>query len=191
MALINNMSMEMTIGGLREDLDQGDERRRRLDEGMRRVKTITGEDCKDVVIQTAAIMGQAAGRCFTADGKVENRQDVVLGALESANGVDHFVHVNAHEMIHRDGVHNEGLTELEASEAANTNPVDSLRDQVRHARALREVVGDDIHEMAREEDAAAQILLAYAIERTHQGVDATVALEEGQKHWNKSFDYAA
>lgn len=154
---------------------------RGLQRGLERVHTLTGIDARNFTIRSTSEMGDAAGRCFTADGHIDIREDVVLGTLEAANHTQHFEHVVVHEIIHQEGNHSEGLTELQATELTHTEPVEAYRDEVRHARVLREVIGDEVFELAREENAKEAIVLAFVRASSHQNVQA--ALEEGLKHW--------
>jgi hypothetical protein len=116
---------------------------------------------------------------------------VVQAALQGANNTDHFVHIGAHEIIH-DDCHNEGWTEWLASLLTQTDPVDSLRENVRHMEAIEAVVGKQVlKENALEEDGELTVLQDYVQKRIAQGLDWMEAANECNEHFRLAEDYAA
>ncbi len=183
------MTMVMKLGELEDTLEG--EQKLNLQKGFSRLRSLTGKDGRNFEMGSMEKMGQAAGIHYNADDRVEIRPDVVQAALQGANNTDHFVHIGAHEIIH-DDCHNEGWTEWLASLLTQTDPVDSLRENVRHMEAIEAVVGKQVlKENALEEDGELTVLQDYVQKRIAQGLDWMEAANECNEHFRLAEDYAA
>ena len=180
--------MNMRLGQLEDSLEG--EEKRNLRASFSKLRSLTGKDGRDFEIGSKEKMGKAAGIHYNADDRVEVRPDVVESALQGANNNDHFLKVGAHEIIH-DDCHNEGWTEWLASLLTQTDPVDSLRENVRHMEAIEAVVGEQVlKENALEEKGQLVVLQDYVQKRVAQGMGWMEAANECNEHFDKAENYA-
>lgn len=142
-----------------------------------------GADFSQVQVGSVSEMGDAAGDFHIFSERVRVREDV-LNVLEDDGAW--LTHVLVHEQRHKSGDHMEGFTELFTVEKTGDQPVDAYREQVRHAKAIVDVIGSEAMDMAKEENAKELLFDAYVHEAANNGIHFERAAKEVAEHLEKA-----
>lgn len=178
--------MVMKLGEIADKVE-GTDAGKNLQKAFSQVRSLTGEDVRGHQVRSVQEMGDAAGRCFIAGGRkdqIDLREDRVAEVMRDPEEIREFVHLEVHEILHKQGNHSEGLTDLDAARRTGTTTVDAYTEEVANARRLHQVIGNNVFELARERNAKQAVAIAYMEAKVRSGVDAIVALEEGAELWD-------